>query len=225
MTLTEAIDARHSVRAYITEPIPAEIRSRLDSFTEECNREGNLRITIRYDDPTGFDSRLAHYGSFRNVRNYIVLAGRRDSDFDFRCGYYGEKIALFAQQLGLNTCWAALTFNKKRVKELVARGDSLCMVIALGFGETQGKDHKSKNISDVVVSRGDMPDWFKSGVEAALKAPTAVNQQKFAFGMKDGEPAVMVKGIGAYTKVDLGIVAYHFEIGSGRKVRVVSGKG
>ena len=221
MTLLEAIDARHSVRVYKTDPISEEIRSRLDAFAAECSQEGDLHISIRYDDPAGFDSKLAHYGSFRNVRNYIVLAGEKKSDFDFRCGYYGEKIVLFAQQLGLNTCWTALTFNKKKVKELIDPRDSLCMVIALGYGETQGTSHKSRSVSDVVVSRGNMPEWFRSGVDAALKAPTAVNQQKFAFGMKDGEPAVMVKGIGAYTKVDLGIAAYHFEIGSGREVRAI----
>ena len=75
-----------------------------------------------------------------------------------------------------------------------------------------------KTIDDVTVSRGNMPDWFRSGVEAALKAPTATNQQKFAFGMKDGNPAVKVNGVGFYTEVDCGIVAYHFEIGSRRKV-------
>lgn len=119
-----------------------------------CNEEGNLNIAIRYDDSEGFDSRLAHYGSFRNVSNYIVLAGKKDSSFEFRCGYYGEKVVLLAQQLGLNTCWAALTFNKKRVREMVAPGDTLCMVIALGYGETAGSVRKSKNAADVIVSKG-----------------------------------------------------------------------
>ena len=221
MTLLEAIDARHSVRAFKTNPIPDEIRGRLDAFVKDCNKEGNLNITIRYNDPTGFDSKLAHYGSFRNVQNYIVLAGVKNDSFDYRCGYYGEKIVLFAQQLGLNTCWAALTFNKKMVKEIIPDGEALCMVIALGYGETQGNSRRSKSIQDVVISKGEMPDWFRNGVEAALKAPTAVNQQKFAFGMKNGEPAVKVKGVGVYTKVDLGIVAYHFEAGSGRKIAVL----
>lgn len=218
MTTLEAIDARHSVRAYRSIPIPEDICSQLDAFVHACNAEGNLNIAVRYNDPDGFDSRLARYGSFRNVRNYIVLAGKADSTFDFRCGYYGEKIVLYAQQLGLNTCWAALTFNKKKVRELIAPGDTLCMVIALGYGETAGTARKSKKVEDVVISKGIMPDWFRNGVEAALKAPTAMNQQKFAFGMKGGQPAVRVKGLGPYTKTDLGIVAYHFEAGSGRKI-------
>ena len=216
MTLLEAIDARHSVRAYRNIPIPEEIRSELNSFVDTCNKEGHLHISIRYDDPTGFDSRLAHYGSFRNVSNYIVLSGVKDSDFDYRCGYYGEKIVLYAQQLGLNTCWTALTFNKKKVKEVIPEGETLCMVIALGYGETQGAQHKSKKASDVSA---DGPEWFKAGVEAALKAPTAVNQQKFYFELQNGEPTVKIKGLGTYTKVDLGIVACHFEITSGREVK------
>ncbi len=219
MTELEAIRARHSVRAYLEKPIPAELRRQLNDCVEALNRESGLHITIQYDDPAGFDSRLAHYGSFRNVANYIVLAGKKEGDFDFRCGYYGEKLVLFAQTLGLNTCWAALTFNKKKVRQLIPEGESLCMVIALGYGETQGRQHKSKDAAKVQELAGETPDWFKQGLEAALLAPTAVNQQKYCFSIEAGEPTARVKGIGSCTRVDLGIAALHFELGSGRKVK------
>ena len=219
MTAQEAIDARHSVRAYIDMPVPEDIRQKLDAFVRHCNSESGLTISIRYDDPEGFDSRLAHYGRFRNVKNYIVLAGKRSGDFDFLCGYYGEKIVLYAQSLGLNTCWAALTFNKRKVRRLVREGETLCMVIALGYGETQGNARRSKAVRDVVARVDAPPRWFTDGVEAALKAPTAVNQQKFEFSIRDGEPSARVKGLGSYTKVDLGIVCWHFEAVTGRKVR------
>ena len=147
MTIMEAIDARHSVRAYKDMPIPQETRDQLDAFVSGCNEESGLNITVRYDDPDGFDSKLAHYGSFSNVKNYIILKGSKRAGFDFECGYFGEKIVLYAQQLGLNTCWTALTFNKRKVKELVPGGEKLCMVIALGYGETQGTPHKSKSLS------------------------------------------------------------------------------
>ena len=134
MDIKEVMKQRHSVRSYTDEPIKAETRVQLDRFVLQCNTESGLNISVQYDDPDGFDSRLAHYGNFRNVRNYIVLAGKKTADFDFRCGYYGEKIVLYAQSLGLNTCWAALTFNKKNVKKILRTGDSLCMVIDLGYG-------------------------------------------------------------------------------------------
>lgn len=220
MTDMEAIRTRHSVRAYLDKPIPAELRAELDGFVASLNAKSGLHIRIVYDDPMGFDSRLAHYGSFRNVANYIVLAGKKEDDFDFRCGYYGEKLVLFAQKLGLNTCWAALTFNKKRVKELVPEGENLCMVVALGFGASQGVPHRGKDFSKVSELTGTAPDWFRDGVEAALLAPTAVNQQKFSFGLEGEQSMIRVKGLGTYTRVDLGIAALHFELGSGRKVKV-----
>lgn len=218
MTIMEAIDARHSVRAYREMPVEHEIREKLDAFVNECNKESGLDICVQYDDPEGFDSRLAHYGSFRGVSSYIVLKGKKTADFDFICGYYGEKIVIYAQQLGLNTCWTALTFNKKRVKQLVPAGETLCMAIALGYGETQGKPHKGKSLHDVIDVQGGMPEWFVAGVECALKAPTAVNQQKFCFSLTGDKPSVRVKGLGTYTKVDLGIVAYHFDAATGSKV-------
>ena len=218
MTILEAIDARHSVRAYTERAIPQDVRGQLDDFVSACNRKSGLHIAIRYDDPDGFDSKLAHYGSFRNVRNYIILAGKKIADFDYLCGYYGEKIVLFAQQLGLNTCWAALTFNKKKVRELIPVRETLCMVIALGYGQTQGVPHRGKSPAE--VTEGGLPvPWFQAGVEAALKAPTAVNQQKFVISAVNGEPVIRVKGIGGCTKVDLGIAACHFEAASGRMLR------
>lgn len=230
MTIMEAIDARHSVRAYKDTPVSQEVRDQLDAFVSACNEESGLSITVQYDDPDGFDSRLAHYGSFSGVNNYIILKGgkrakfRVDSDdsadFDFACGYYGEKIVLYAQQLGLNTCWAALTFNRKKVKELVPAGEKLCMVIALGYGETQGTPHKGKSMYDVIDVKGGMPEWFVAGVESALKAPTAMNQQKFCFMLENDEPSVKIKGIGTFTKVDLGIAAYHFEAATDKSVKI-----
>ena len=92
------------------------------------------------------------------------------------------------------------------------------MVIALGYGETQGNARKSKT-PETVAESGMEQEWFRKGIDAALKAPTAVNQQKFTFSLRDGEPFIRVKGLGSYTKVDLGIVAYHFEIASGKAVQ------
>lgn len=218
MTLLEAIDARHSVRAYLDKPVPQEIRDELVAFVRECNEKSGLNITVKFDDPAGFDTRLAHYGVFTNISNYIILKGRKRDNFDYICGYYGEAIVLKAQQLGLNTCWTAMTFNKKHVKERVPMSETLCMAIALGYGETQGHPHKVKTMFDVIDVKGGMPEWFVAGVESALKAPTAMNQQKFCFMLDGDEPSVKVKGIGGYTKVDLGIAAYHFEAATGRKV-------
>lgn len=219
MDLNEAIKERHSVREFTDQVIDEETRAKLNELVCQVNEESGLNIEIRYDEPEGFDARLAQYGKFRNVRNYIILKGADSDHFEEDCGYYGEKIVLHAQMWGLNTCWAGLTYNRKMIKKLVPEGERLCLVIALGYGKTQGVPRKSKSVQDVTMTKGTMPDWFMKGTVAALLAPTAVNQQKFVVGMIQGEPAIKIKGKGFYTKTDLGIVKYHFEVASGRKVK------
>ena len=144
------------------------------------------------------------------------MIGKKSSGLDEKCGYYGEHLVLKAQQLGLNSCWVAMTYSKIKTAFVIERGERLCVVIALGYGKTQGIPHRSKDIQEVTKVEGKMPDWFKNGVEFALLAPTAMNQQKFLFLLNDNK--VIVKpGVGFYSKMDLGIVKYHFEIGAGKE--------
>lgn len=218
MDLIQAMQERHSVRAYTLQPIEDGKRQKLDNLIRECNQESGLHIQIRYDDPSGFDSKLAHYGSFRNVNNYIILAGKPSDDLPEKCGYYGERLVLEAQSMGLNTCWAALSFHKAKVKKLIPEGEVLVLVIAIGYGSNQGTAHKSRPLERVVETTGELPDWFRAGAQAALLAPTAVNQQKFKMGIQGGEAFIRIAGFGPYTKIDLGIVKYHFELASGHRV-------
>lgn len=218
MTIQEAIQLRHSVRRYTDRPIEAEKVAALRALTEQCNREGGLNMQLLTNEPTAFDCRMAHYGRFSGVSNYFALLGRRNEpDLDERIGYYGEKLVLEAQMLGLNTCWVALTYKKKPELLQIGENERLRCVISLGYGTTQGVSHKIKSVEKVSKVTGAMPDWFRRGVEAALLAPTAVNQQNFTFSL-EGENRVRAKaGWGYFTKVDLGIVKLHFEIGAGRE--------
>lgn len=217
MDIIQAMNERHSVRSYTDKPIPTDILSELKSEIAKCNNEGNLNIQLVTDEPKAFDGFMAHYGKFGGVENYIVLVGKKVPDIDEKCGYYGERIALKAQQLGLNTCWVALTYKKVRGAFTVKSDEKLTVVIALGYGKTQGVTHTSKAITAVSNVCADSPEWFKKGVEAALLAPTAMNQQKFFFEYANGEVTAK-PGRGFYTKVDLGIAKYHFETVTGKEV-------
>ena len=117
--------------------------------------------------------------------------------------------------MGLNTCWVAMTYSKIKTAFTVGEGEKLCAVISLGYEENQGTPHKTKTFSQVTKTEGTVPDWFGRGVEAALLAPTAMNQQRFYFALRKERVSVRA-GRGFYTKVDLGIVKYHFEIGAGQ---------
>ena len=213
MELMEAIRSRHSVRQYTDKPIPPETLAALAAEVSRCNEAGGLHIQLVHDEPEAFRGVLAHYGKFRGVRNYLTLVGPKGADE--KLGYYGERLALEAVRLGLDTCWVALTFRKGKCPVAVAPGEKLVCVVALGYGETHGVPHQSKSLSEVCRAEGDLPEWFRSGVEAALLAPTATNQQKFLLTLSGDRVKAESTG-GFYARVDLGIVKYHFEVGAGQ---------
>ncbi len=223
MTLQEAIEARHSVRAYKNQPLSEDIVKVLEEEIAKLNREGQLHIQLILNEPKAFQGTLAKYGRFRHVTNYIVMAGRQAHDLDERVGYYGEHLVLLAQTLGLNTCWVGLSYSKVPGTYVLDEGEKIACYIAVGYGETQGAGHKIKTVDQVSDVSDITPSWFRKGVEAALLAPTAVNQQKFSFeylGMKDNRHQVRAKkgfSLIGYTRMDLGIAKYHFEIGAGKE--------
>ena len=221
MTLLEAIQARHSVRAYKEQPLSDADANALQAKIDEVNREGRLHIQLIRNEPKAFLGPFARYGKFRGVTDYLVMAGVKADDLDERIGYYGEQLVLLAQALGMNTCWVGLSYTKIPGTYVLNEGEVIKAYISIGYGETQGVTHKIKRIDQVSNVGADTPEWFKKGVEAALLAPTAINQQKFSFeylGMRDGCHQVRAKkgfSLVGYTHMDLGIAKYHFELAAG----------
>ena len=209
------MQARHSVRQYLDKSIPEDVRRALNEYAEELNRESGLNVQIFYDEPECFGSRAPHYGRFENCSNYISMVGKKSAKLDETCGYFGELLVLKAQELGLNTCWVALTHGKS--KAVIAEGESEAIIISLGYGKTQGVPHKSKTPSDVSNLTPDSPEWFKAGVAAALLAPTAINQQKFRFALEGNKVKARAGKIGPCLAIDLGIVKCHFELIAGKE--------
>lgn len=114
------------------------------------------------------------------MEDVVVPLGISRRSFQRKLQNMSEKIVLKCQELGLNTCWVAMTHGKSKA------------------------DQKT--------------EWFEKGMEAVSFAPTAVNQQKFYFELKNG--IVTAKSLGGfYSKIDLGIVKYHFEAVTGHEVK------
>ena len=186
MTIQEAIEARHSVRAYTGQPLAADVVEVLEEKIRELNEKGHLHIQLIRNETKAFQGKLAKYGKFRGVNDYIVMAGQKADDLDERIGYYGEQLVLLAQTLGLNTCWVGLSYSKVPGTYVLDAGEVIEAYISIGYGETQGVSHKIKSVEQVSNANDLTPSWFRQGVEAALLAPTAVNQQKFFFEYTDG---------------------------------------
>ena len=223
MTIQAAIEARHSVRAYTGQPLAADVVKVLEEKIRDLNEKGHLHMQLIRNETKAFQGKLAKYGKFRGVNDYIVMAGQKADDLDERIGYYGEQLVLLAQTLGLNTCWVGLSYSKVPRTYVLEAGEVIKAYISIGYGETQGVSHKIKSVEQVSNANDLTPSWFRQGVEAALLAPTAVNQQKFFFEYipaRDGKPVrVLAKrnfSLIGFTQMDLGIAKCHFEIGAGK---------
>lgn len=219
LTPMQAIEARHAVRSYTDEPLASEAVEVLQKAIALVNEEANLNIQLVLDEPRAFTGFKARLVNFTNVRNYLALVGPECKELDGIVGYYGEQLVLLAQSLGLNSCWVGGTYKVVNRAYNVDLGQKLTALVALGYGTAPGVPHRSKAPQEVAPGYDEAPGWFRRGVDAALLAPTALNQQKFSFAL-DGEevdvPVVRASTKrGAFTQMDLGIAQCHFEIGAG----------
>lgn len=213
MDIMDVIRSRHSVRQFTDKPLEEAAVEQLNAEIDLCNKESGFHFQLITDEPDAFQAEKPSYGQFKGCRNYLAIIGPKGREED--AGYYGERIVLKAQELGINSCWVALTYKKGKARGKMRPGEKHYMVIALGYGLSEGVPHRGKSITDVSDYKNGDPEWYRNGLEAAVLAPTAINQQKFRFERSGDKVKLKVSGLGVYTKVDLGIVRYHFEVGSG----------
>lgn len=215
MTIKEAIRKRHMVRKYIDKPIPTDIVKLLNERIAGNNKNYNLKLALVTGNSDGL-SGVAKLLLAQNVNNYIVLAGADTPGLDEKLGYCGADLTLYAQTLGLNTWWVGGMYNGKGAKKNLEDGSvRVNGIIAVGYGQTQGVQHKSKTAAEISQYDGKAPQWFVDGVEALLYAPTALNKQAFKIEGRGNKVSIKCDS-GHFAGIDLGIGKYHFEIGAGK---------
>lgn len=223
--LLQAITERHSVRNYLSTPLSQEVCQQLQREMEQCCKETPLHMQLITNEPTAFKG-IASYGMFQGVENYIIVSKPKEGDWEELVGYCGEQLVLAAQVMGLNTCWVGVTYKKVHSVFSLPQDSKVACIITIGYGKSQGTLHKKKSIEELSNCSSTSPEWFRRGVEAAQLAPSAINQQKFYFKLTnqlsaDNLPIVEAKrsfSLIGYTKMDLGIAKYHFELAAGKDI-------
>ena len=210
------IEKRHTVRKYLDRPLDMDLVDLLKDRIKQNNELHDLTFKLVTNESDGISS-LAKIMSNNTIQNYIILAGKECSSLDEKIGYCGADLILYAQSLGLNTWWCGGMFNgKNALKHLDDKNVRVNGVIAIGYGKTQGVPHKSKTADQVSQYKGDVPDWFKSGIKALLLAPSALNRQLYIVSGERNKVCFKVKS-GPLSQVDLGIGKYFFEFGAGKE--------
>ncbi|MCD8007321.1 MAG: nitroreductase [Oscillospiraceae bacterium] len=216
-SMQEAMKTRHTVRKYEKTELSAEIVKKLNLRIEENNQKYDLNIQLVTDNKEAMPGIMAATMS-KNVLNYMILAGPDKASTEEMLGYVSADLMLYAQTLGLNTWWIGGMYSKKNARKNSnsPENSKIIGVVAVGYGMEQGVPHKSKSASDVSSYEGSAPEWFKAGVEAALLAPTGMNRQEFRIKGIGNEVSMTVPE-GSFSKADLGISKYFFELGAGKE--------
>lgn len=216
MITVETIRERHSVREYDGKPLARVEFDALGAMVEECARESGLDIQLVGDNPEAFNV-IARFGLIRGCRTHVAFvvddAKAGDVGEDEAIGYWGQKIVLAAQDMGLNTCWCALC-SRKKSRAVVAPGKKIRLIIAVGHGKTQGFTRKTKSVEALSsVECAKAPAWFAAAMEAAQLAPTAMNNQNFKITLlSDGKTVRIDAPQSGLNVIDEGIVRCNFEI-------------
>lgn len=216
MITVETIRERHSVREYDGKPLARAEFDALGAVVEECARESGLNIQLVGDNPEVFNV-IARFGLIRGCRTHVTFvvddAKARCVAADEAIGYWGQKIVLAAQDMGLNTCWCALC-SRKKSRAVVAPGKKIRLIIAVGHGKRQGFPRKTKSVEALSsVECAKAPAWFAAAMEAAQLAPTAMNNQNFKITLlSDGKTVRLDAPQSGLNVIDEGIVRCNFEI-------------
>ena len=217
MDIDRLMRERHSVRKYYDQSIEEDKVKILSDRIAEINATHGLHFQLVLNEPEAIAKFPLNYGRVEAYHYIAVVGNKRDKALEGKCGYFGEELVLMAQDMGLNTVWLAASFSKRNLKITLDEDETVVAVIAIGYGLNQGVAHKCKKPEDVSNVGPDSPAWFAKGVEYALLAPTALNQQKFTLTLVEDGKVQLKKGLGPCVDIDLGIVRYHFELGAGKQ--------
>ena len=223
MTLLDAVSVRSSLREYQPAPLTPLQQAQLEKTVSQCNARAGLHIRLLCGRPEPFAA-FKGGGRIRGAQNCLLFAGPAgDPNLEEKCGYCGEELVLTAAAMGLGTCWVGGTYDRERCLCCLEEGDELVCAAAVGLppeGRPAGAPRALKPPAQLAPDAGGAPAWFRGGVEAVRRAPSAMNRQGYRFEYA-GDPApdggmarVRLVGSGSFALVDLGIAKLHFELGA-----------
>ena len=221
MDLLTAISVRHSRRHYVDEPMTSIMCDQLRAEAHHLNADSGLDMRLVTDR---HELLKGGFGLFSGARNAFLLAGASDNPhLDEQCGYWGERLVLFATTMNLGTCWVAATYNRALAETLIPAGERLVCAIVIGLvkDEMSVREsiqyrliHRSTKPAEALCRYDRYSERFTAGMEAVRLAPSAMNRQPVFFELRNNIVTAQVTP-STWSSVDLGIAKAHFELAAG----------
>ena len=237
----DAVRQRRSVRTYSKKPVPQELRQKLLEYAAGLVSPWGHGISVRFIEKTPDErgDKLGTYGVIKGAETYLAVVTQRGEHAAEAIGYGFEQLVLYAQSLGLGTCWLGGTFRRSAfAAQLELKENEIFPILSpVGYAaEKCGAFERAFRASLRADSR--LP-WekifFKNGFAAPLTeadagqfripfemtrlAPSAVNRQPWRVTAEDGAFHFYKKSFSGapagetdMQRIDVGIALCHFDM-------------
>lgn len=233
---------RRSVRTYNKEPIPDDIRQRINNYINTVKGPFNTQMRFQIVDMNNLspDIKLGTYGVIKDATTYICAIIKDETKAEENLGYAFEKIILYATSLGLATCWLGGTFNKTEFGKAVNLTDNEFVPIITPIGYAKEKRSILDSIMAAAAGSRNRKEWselffdkdfskplkkeeagiFKECFEMVRIAPSASNKQPWRIVRDENNFHFFLCRNKRYEKLlnfdiqrlDIGIAMCHFEL-------------
>ncbi len=228
-----AIVTRNSRRNYTGDLVPDEILSKIEMISESFHPIPGARSVILKKTPQNmFTGIVGSYGAINNAPHCIVMLGdMRQSHVQEAIGYHGEALVLEATSNAVDSCWVGGMMRRDVIEsQLDIENDEMVLaVIALGYAfENKSKiermmsgligAERRKTLSSLLHLKSEEPKgWKLKALEAARRAPSAVNRQPWRFRILDESIEIYCtdgRSKSISPRLDCGIAMLHLELGA-----------
>lgn len=231
-SLTE-LRNRHSVRNFLTDSVPGELRRRFNADVTMINsQESGLNFQLIYDDPDPLKGFRRSYGMFHNARNYLAaVVDPTFANAEERAGYFAEQFVMDVVTHGLGACFISGTYSPQHVKARMEVYEKLLFIVAFGYSADKPNTVLSDAMTSMMHGRrmsareffegtdqeyelmsARFP-WLETGLEGMACAPSGKNRRGIRIGVGNMEEEEVLTAfcIKEPAPVDLGIAKYNFQ--------------
>ncbi len=197
----DTIRDRISVRGYEHREISPEIIAKVNGFMHRIPNLFDTQIRLEILQISSLEKdeflKLGSYSVIRGTNTFLVAGMPKVKMNLVNAGYVMEQVVLFAQALGLGSCWLASTFNREAfIKAMQLQGNEVMpVIISLGYPQ-KGIDMIGGIFRTLANSRtrkawkelfyqndffstlnNENTDPFADALEMVRMSPSAVNHQ------------------------------------------------
>jgi len=241
--MKNAIKQRKSMRSYNGVALTDKDEQRIQAYiSNPDNLKGifgnEIKLYLNKSDGHKVE-KIGTYGIIKKAPAYLVTVSKTSKEALVDCGYVFEKLVLYLESIGLNTCWLGGTFNRNKinVEGAVGSDEMIPIISPVGYGAKKrtvvdktfrklAKSDQRKEF-DTLFFKNDFnhrieEPSLREVLEQVRIGPSASNEQPWRVVMtSDGKAHFYIGRTPDYGKgrlsydiqmVDIGIALSHYEI-------------